>query len=122
MAKHILVIDDQESTRNIIGQMLTDKGYQVTSAADGEEGLTLFYQNPESFDLILADINMPKIDGFEFLKNIKQRSPASPVIFLTGINEDVVKIIGEEFKVDGIIRKPFQVDKILEVIKKLLNP
>jgi len=122
MAKHILVIDDQESARKIISQMLADKGYQVTLAADGEEGLRFFNLNPEAFDLILADVNMPKIDGFEFLKKVKHRSPASPVVFLTGVNEDVVKIIGKEYKVDGIIKKPFQVEATLEIIEKLLNP
>ncbi|KPJ69716.1 hypothetical protein AMJ44_02510 [candidate division WOR-1 bacterium DG_54_3] len=121
MAKHILVIDDQESTRRIISQMLIDQGYQVTPAADGKEGLALFNQNPEAIDLILADINMPKIDGFEFLKRVKHRSPASPVIFLTGINVDVAKIVGEEYKVDGIIKKPFQVEEILKIIEKVIN-
>lgn len=121
MAKHILVIDDQESMRSIIGQMLKDKGFEVSAASDGEEGLALFNKNPEAIDLILADINMPKIDGFEFLKKVKHRSPASPVIFLTGVNEDVAKMVGGEHNVDGVIKKPFQVEEVLAVIKKSLS-
>ena len=122
MAKHILVIDDQESTRKIISQMLRDNGYQVTSASDGEEGLAIFNQDPKAFDLILADINMPKIDGFEFLKRVKYRSPTKPVIFLTGINEDVAQYMGKEYQVEGIIKKPFIVEETLKIIEKFLNP
>ena len=122
MPKNILVIDDQESMRSIIGQMLTGAGYQVTSADDGEKGLMLFSQNPKSFHLILADINMPKIDGFQFLKQVKLGHPAIPVIFLTGINEEVAKIVGEEYHVDGIIEKPFKVEEALLVIENVLNP
>lgn len=122
MAKHILIIDDQKSMRSIITQMLKDKGYQVTAAGDGEEGLKRFNQDPGSFNLILADINMPKINGFEFLKIVKLQHSKIPVVFLTGINEDVAKIVGKEYKVDGIIKKPFQVEETLAIIEKLLNP
>ncbi|MEE8638112.1 MAG: response regulator, partial [Candidatus Margulisiibacteriota bacterium] len=120
MAKHILIIDDQKSMRSILTQMLKDKGYQVTAAGDGEEGLRRFNQDPGSFNLILADINMPKIDGFGFLKIVKLQHPKIPVVFLTGINEDVAKIVGKEHKVDGIIKKPFQVEETLAIIEKLL--
>lgn len=121
MSKHILVIDDQESMRSIISQMLRDNGYFVTTAVDGEAGLMLFNQNPESVNLILADVNMPKIDGFEFLKKVKQTHPKTPVIFLTGVNEDVARTVGEEYKIDGIIKKPFVVSEVLEVIEKFIS-
>ncbi|MFC1511247.1 response regulator transcription factor [Candidatus Margulisiibacteriota bacterium] len=121
MAKHILVIDDQESMRNIVAQMLRNEGYQVSEADNGQAGLRLFVQNKYAFDLILADVNMPKIDGFEFLKKVKTLSPNSPVIFLTGINEEVAKTVGTEYKVDGIIKKPFVVEEALAVIQKALG-
>jgi len=111
MAKHILVIDDQESMRSIISQMLKDKGYQVTTANDGEEGLNLFNQNPESFSLVLADVNMPKTDGFEFLKKVKSDHPKTPVILLTGVNEDVAKFMGKEYKADGVIKNLLKLKK-----------
>lgn len=120
MAAHVLVIDDQQSMRSIIGQMLKDKGYQVTTANDGEEGLNLFNQNPESFSLVLADVNLPKIDGFEFLKKVKSDHPKTPVILLTGVNEDVAKFMGKEYKADGVIKKPFKVEETLEVIEKVI--
>ncbi len=121
MSKHILVIDDQESMRSIIGQTLRDNGYLVTTAVNGEAGLMLFNQNPEKINLILADVNMPKVNGFEFLKRVKQKHPNTPVVFLSGVNEDVVKIVGKEYKVDGIIKKPFQVDEVLRVIQNFIS-
>jgi len=118
---NILVIDDQESMRNIISQMLKDKGYKVTTASDGEEGLNLFNQNPQKFNLVLADVNMPKIDGFELLKKVKSTHPQTPVIFMTGVNENAAKIVGGEYNAEGIIKKPFKVEEALEVIGKIIK-
>ena len=64
---------------------------------------------------------MPKLDGFEFLKKIKSKYKLPPVIFVTGMNEDVIKVVGEEYKVDGIINKPFVVEDALEVINEALQ-
>lgn len=121
MEKHILVIDDQESMRSIISTVLKDKGYKVTAVDDGETALTFFKNNPDSFDLILADINMPKIDGFELLKIIKESHPKTPVVFLTGMNTEVTEIMGEKYNVDGIINKPFIVDDILATVKRIIS-
>lgn len=118
---HILVIDDQESMRSIISQMLKDKGHAVTTANDGEEGLNLFNQDPASFNLILADVNMPRIDGFEFLKEVKSAHPQTPVILITGINEDAAKYMGKEYRADGVIKKPFKVEAVLAEIEKIIS-
>lgn len=121
MANHILVIDDQESMQSIISQMLKDKGYQVSTASDGEEGLNLLNQNPDSFDLVLADVNMPKIDGFEFLKTVKNTHPQKPVILMTGVNKDAAKVLGEEYQADAVIEKPFKVEEVLAVIRRIME-
>ncbi|MFC1568160.1 response regulator transcription factor [Candidatus Margulisiibacteriota bacterium] len=121
MVKRILVIDDQESMRSIISQMLKDKGHQVLAAADGEEGLKLFDQKPEMIDLVLADVNMPKKDGFEVLKAIKSNRPQTPVILMTGTNQDMAQYFGKEFKADGVINKPFVVAEVIKTIEKLLG-
>ncbi|MBU0672857.1 MAG: response regulator [Candidatus Margulisbacteria bacterium] len=84
--KHVLVIDDQESMLSITSQMLKDQGYQVTTAGDGEEGLRLFESNPATFNLVMCDVNMPKVNGFEVLNKIKSNRPKLPVILLTGTN------------------------------------
>ncbi|MFH1542221.1 MAG: response regulator [bacterium] len=121
MPKHILVIDDQESMRSITKSMLETEGYKVTEAEDGAEGLELFQEDPADFDLVLADVNMPKMDGFELLKAIKEEHLEIPVILLTGINENVAEAVGTIYKADAIIRKPYKVEEALAVIKKLLG-
>ncbi len=118
---YILVIDDQASMRSILSQMLKDQGHEVSTANEGKEGLELFNQNPESFALVLADVNMPGMDGFEFLKEVKSSHPQTPVILLTGVNEDVAKYMGREYKADGVIKKPFKVEETLSVIEKILS-
>jgi len=118
MAK-ILVIDDQESMRSIISQMLRDKGHQVTTADDGEQGLELFKQ--DTYDLVLADVNMPGIDGFELLRTVKSDHPTTPVILLTGVNEDAAQYVGKEYKADGVIKKPFQIEDTVKEIEKVIS-
>ena len=117
---HVLVIDDQESMRSIISQMLEDKGHRVATAEDGEEGLRIFEENPSSFNLIMCDINMPKIDGFEFLKKVKTDHPKLPVILLTGTNPDVAEYVGKEYKADAILKKPFIVEDVMQMVEAII--
>jgi DNA-binding response OmpR family regulator len=119
-AKHVLIIDDQESMRSIIAQMLRDHGFQVSTAGDGQEGLHLFEQDPASFNLILVDVNMPTIDGIQFLKLIKAKNPKMPVILITAMNEEVVAVLGKEYKADGVIKKPFLVDEAVKTIERVI--
>ncbi|MFH1347540.1 MAG: response regulator [Candidatus Margulisiibacteriota bacterium] len=117
---HVLVIDDQESMRSIISQMLKDNGHQVTTAEDGEEGLRIFEGNPSSFNLVMCDVNMPKIDGFEFLKRVKSSHPKSAVILLTGTNEDIARYVGKEYKADAILKKPFVVEDVMQIVEMVI--
>lgn len=121
MAKRILVIDDQESMRSIIAQMLKGKGHTVIAAVDGEEGLKFFEQYKNEFDLVLCDVNMPKKNGFEVLQAIKSSRPATPVVLMTGTNEEMAGYFGKEFKAEAVINKPFVVDEALKTIEALLN-
>jgi two-component system alkaline phosphatase synthesis response regulator PhoP len=121
MAKRILVIDDQESMRSVATQMLGEKGHEIVTAGDGAEGWKIFEREGSTFNLVLADVNMPKLDGFELLKRIKTKSPKTPVILLTGTNEEMAQYFGKEFKADEVINKPFIVDEAVATIEKLLN-
>ena len=80
--KHILVIDDERSIRNVLKDILENEGYSVDTAEDGEQGLALFKNNP--YDVILLDIKLPRIDGHEVFEEIHKLNPDIPVIIISG--------------------------------------
>ena len=117
MAK-ILVVDDQESMRQIIAGMLAEHGHSVKTSDDGAAALA--EAKASSFDLIVADVNMPRMDGLEFLKQIRSEKPDSHVVFVTGMLEDTVRLGSEGLGFDGLILKPFEENAAMEVINKAL--
>ena len=78
----ILVVDDEDALRTVLSSELEGEGYKVASAADGSEAIEILKK--EGFDLILLDIKMPNVDGFEVLKFVKENHPDTKVIMLTG--------------------------------------
>ncbi len=78
----ILIIDDEKSIRKTLTEILTYEGYNIDEASDGEEGLKKFKE--KTFDLVLCDIKMPKLDGIEFLEKAKEINSDVPVIIISG--------------------------------------
>lgn len=116
--KKILVIEDDERIRFIIKDFLTMKGYQVVEAIDGEEGLDKFYE--DKYDLIVLDIMLPKINGWEVCKRIKEEFQI-PILILTAKTQDEDEVKGLELGADEYLKKPFSL-KVFEIrVKKLLN-
>lgn len=114
----ILVVEDEERIRKVIKSFLEKKGYNVKEACDGEEGLDIFYEwNP---DLILLDVMMPKKDGYEVCRAVREEK-STPVLMLTAKTQEEDEIRGLEIGADDYIRKPFSL-RILELrIKNLLG-
>ena len=114
----ILIVEDEERIRKVVRSFLEKTGYLVKEAADGEEGLDLFYEwNP---DLVLLDVMMPKKDGYEVCRAIKSEK-TTPVLMLTAKTQEEDEIRGLEIGADDYIRKPFSL-KILELrLKNLLG-
>jgi DNA-binding response OmpR family regulator len=111
----ILVIDDDERVRTLLRNILLFGGYRVIEASDGESGMRHLEEG--GFDMVLTDLGMPGMNGWEVTKLIKTRIPQLPVALITGwgTNLDEKKI--KESGVDWIIGKPFQVNEILETVK-----
>ena len=103
MAK-VLVVDDEASIVNIISYNLKKEGYEVITAEDGENGLELALS--ESPDLILLDIMMPRMDGYEVCRKVREKSNV-PIIMLTARADEVDKVIGLEMGADDYVTKPF---------------
>ncbi len=117
MAK-VLVVDDEASIVNIISYNLKKEGYDVITAEDGEAGLELaMNENP---DLILLDIMMPKMDGYEVCRKIREKSNV-PIIMLTARADEVDKVIGLEMGADDYVTKPFGNRELIARVKAHLR-
>ena len=101
----ILVVDDESRMRKLVRDFLVKKGYEVLEAADGEEALDLFYADTK-IALIILDVMMPKMNGWEVCKEIRQTSKV-PIIMLTAKCDESDGLIGFELGVDEYVTKPF---------------
>lgn len=118
MAKTILVVDDKASLRTMVKAYLTEQGFRVVTAADGQEAL--FVARAEKPDLILLDIMMPKIDGYEFIR-ILGKEQDTPIILLTAKLEETDKVLGLELGADDYITKPFGMRELLARVRAVLR-
>jgi len=114
--KKILVVDDEESVRVILKQMLEQGGYVVEVANDGEEALESM--KGTHFDMLVSDINMPVMNGVELLNKAKESFPMMPVIFITAYGKDKVIIEAMKVGLADYIEKPFKMDGVLKTVKE----
>jgi len=115
----ILVIDDEESVRDILSQILTVKGHQVAVASDGEEGIERFKN--ETFDLVFTDLGMPKISGWEVGMAVKEMNPKVPVIMITGWGMELNREKMNESGIDLIVSKPFLFDQVADLVSEAME-
>ncbi|WP_319229393.1 response regulator transcription factor [Draconibacterium orientale] len=115
----ILLVEDDEALRFIVKDNLTEHGYDVEVAADGEIALELFEQH--EFDLIVLDVMLPKIDGFKVAETIRKTNDQVPIIFLTARSMTEDKITGLTIGGDDYIPKPFSMEELLLKIKIFLK-
>lgn len=115
----ILVVDDETAVLEMIVDALGIGGYQVISAADGLEALQLIRK--QDFDLIVTDVNMPKLDGYQFVEKLRERDAQTPVIFLTARNERVDINRGLKLGADDYITKPFGLEELSLRIRAILK-
>ena len=115
--KKILIVDDEEYNRDILLKVLVKESYEVIEAEDGMFALDAVRKN--QFDLILLDIMMPRMDGFEFLEVIqKQMKKKIPIIVTTALNRDNFT---NQFTVEAYFNKPFRIVDIIQKIKEVLH-
>ena len=116
----VLVVDDDVKLRTTISDYLSENGFKVFTAADGAQAVNVFEKHREELDLVLLDIMMPKIDGFDVLKIIRQSS-SIPVIMLSAREHEQDQLKGYELGVDNYITKPFLLSVLKENIKVCIN-
>lgn len=119
MNKKLLVVDDETDIRELLEFDLSHSGYDVDVAADGNEGLQKALSG--KYDLILLDVMMPKINGFDVCKNIKEHNPSQPVLMLTAKGTINDKTQGFDSGADDYIVKPFDIQEVLLRVRALLR-
>jgi two-component system response regulator PilR (NtrC family) len=115
----ILVVDDEQSLREVLSIMLKRAGYTVTSAADGEEAIE--HLSKEIFDLVITDLRMPKVDGMEILKAVKSASPETVVLVITAFATADSAVEAMKHGAYDYLTKPFQVDEVQLIIRNALE-
>jgi CheY-like chemotaxis protein len=124
MAKKILVIDDEELVSKTLLRYLKACGYNVEAAASGQEAMKKFESS--SFDLVIADVRMPGMDGIETIKKLREISQSrhqakTPEIIITGFASEDTKKEADALGISSYIYKPFEVTTFLDAIKKNLG-
>ena len=116
---HVLVIDDDAVVGRSFDRVLTDKGYDVSTAMSGEEALE--NMDREDFDVVFTDIKMPGMDGIEVAERIKQRCPWTPVVVITGYGTEENEARASVLGVSGFVHKPLTPEIIESVTLKALD-
>ena len=121
MSKCIMIVDDSATVRQVLRLTLTNAGYNLLEACDGEEALDVM--TGQNIDLMLTDLNMPKLDGIGLIKAVRQGSENRflPIVMLTTESAEEKKQEGKAAGASGWIVKPFKPEQLLKVIKMVLG-
>ena len=122
MSKHILIVDDSKTVRNLVAFIMKKEGFTVTTAEDGLDGLEKLYA-AEHVDLVISDINMPRMDGFTFIKSVREQDAYRdlPIVVLSteGQEHDIQQ--GLSLGANLYMVKPAQPDKMVKNVRMLLG-
>ena len=120
ISRRILVVDDEKNIQDVVSRILDFMGFEVALAGNGVEALLLFLEN--SFDLVLTDLEMPIMDGWSLTHRIKEKSPNTPVVLMTGADRETVLKKVESAPIDSVIFKPFLLDDFQSTVQRVLDP
>jgi two-component system OmpR family response regulator len=116
---HILVVDDESAIRDLISEVLNIAGFQVTTSPDGLDALNQIRRS--KFDLILLDVNLPKVDGFAILEKVRESAPTQPIIMLSARTDKDDVVNGLRLGADDYVRKPFSVEELVLRVENRLK-
>src|SRR3954451_1343665 len=119
MKKKVLVVDDEQSILTLLQYNLQQAGYEVVTGMDGEEAINLtLTENP---DLIVLDLMLPKMDGLEVCKQLRQQKNFTPILMLTAKDDEFDKVLGLELGADDYMTKPFSPREVVARVKAILR-
>lgn len=117
MTSHIVVVDDDESIRSIVVELLSDEGHRVAGYSNALEALEHVRVNPA--DLVILDMRMPVMNGWEFAKAIRDEGRDIPILVMTAAQD--ARAWAEEIRAVGYIAKPFEIDRLVREVARLLG-
>lgn len=117
--KTILVVEDNKDLQNLLKINLGDYGYEVYTASDGVNGLEMFHQIDP--DLVVLDLMLPELNGFDVCKEIRSKNRVTPILMLTAKSEEVDKVLGLELGADDYMTKPFSIREFLARVKAIFR-
>lgn len=115
----ILVVDDEDALRTVLSSELASEGYEVRTAADGQEAIAELEK--DSYELMLLDIKMPRMTGFEVLKYVKEKHPKTKVVMLTGFADLKNALESKKLGAEDFVSKPYDLVDLLTTIERVLN-
>jgi DNA-binding NtrC family response regulator len=115
----ILVVDDEDALRTVLSSELVTEGYDVQTAADGDEAIADLGKH--EYDLILLDIKMHRVNGFEVLKFVKEKRPKTKVVMLTGFADLKNALESKKLGAEDFVSKPYDLVDLLTTIERVLN-
>ena len=119
MEEKILLVEDERGLVVTLGDRLLSEGYQVETAGDGKEGLDRAIREP--FDLIVLDVRLPRKNGFDVCRDLRQRGVTVPILMLTARTQTVDKVLGLKLGADDYVTKPFDMHELLARVEALLR-
>jgi len=119
MKTKLLLLEDDFTLNETVVEYFEDEGFEVVSVYDGEDAISSIYEN--SFEILLLDVNVPKVNGFEVLKTIRKQGNNTPAIFITSLNSVDSLEEGYESGCDDYIRKPFALKELLIRVQTILK-
>jgi PAS domain S-box-containing protein len=120
--ERLLVVDDEPVIARVVSEQLRRLGYQVTSVHDPEEALELLAEEPEEFDLVLTDLQMPRMDGVELAARVGRLRPELPVVLSTGNRWSIPTSTARAAGIREIVDKPFKIEELAHVLRLVLGP
>ena len=116
----ILVVDDEVLVRNFLVRVLTLNGYTVIAAADGMEALEMLREFAGTIDILLMDVEMPRLNGFTLAQQIHRESDKIKFIFMSGKFQMFIEMLPANSQLKNFIEKPFQLNALLEMVQRIL--
>jgi len=119
--KRILIVDDEQIVLDVLQRILNRIGYETCVIESGKEALVTF--RAQAFDLVLLDLLMPEMNGFQIAREIKQMKPDQKIIMVTGLGEDAAihQAGTENILVDNVLSKPFSFEKVKNILEETLG-